>query len=176
MHNKTTNLDLCNSIENLLTYASVIPVVGAIAGVTKAMLGTIQATIALALGIFSLPFRCNSDDAKAFNDHCFSHVIHGLGNVVGGLGEAILSLTIIGGICLLSCRVQGSYDKDPYHQDKFIPYSDLIARDVAALPHDYLPRDIGYTTKPHCMSPTNFRNAIHMDTVPYLFATDDLSL
>ncbi len=160
---------ICNSTERGLSYASAIPLAGAIAGISKVILGTVQTIVALALGIFSLPFRCCSDDAKAFNNHCFSHVVHGLGNIMGGLGEAILSLTIIGGLCLLGCRLSGIYNNDPYHQDKFIPYSDLIARDVAALPQDYLPKDMDDTIEPDCMSPTSFRNRLHMDEVPYLF-------
>lgn len=157
----------CNDTEVFLSKISVVPILGAAFAAYKFIFGTIQAITALALGILSSPFRSCSDDAKAFNDHCWSHVIHGLGNMVAGLGEALLSITIIGGFIFLGMRHSGHCNNNPYHQDKYIPYSDLIARDIAALPLDYQQYDAFSTIAPaKGISPTAFRNAIGVNVVP----------
>ncbi len=155
----------CNETEIFLSKAAAIPVLGSLAGISKVLLGTTQAVAALALGILSSPFRFCHDDAKAFNDHCWTHVVHGLGNMVAGLGEALLSLTLIGGFMFHVGRKMGAYNDNPDHQDKYIPYSDLIARDVAALRSDYDATNTS-SPRPWRLSPTAFRHAIGVNAVP----------
>ena len=163
MTSSITNFnEFCNQAENRLGSAARFPIVGVVPATIKFALGIAQAITALVLGILSAPFRCCSDDAAAFNDHCWTHVVHGLGNMVGGLGEALLSVTIVGGFILGYCRYNGIYFTNPDHQDKYIPYSDLIVRDVAALPLDYIALRRATCTG----SPTAFRNAIGINVVP----------
>lgn len=150
----------CNQTERILTEWAAIPAIGVLPAVCKFTLGTIQTISALALGILSAPLRCCSDDAAAFNDHCWSHVVHGLGNIAASLVEAI---PFVGTYLFINRRI-GMHIGNPEQQDKYIPYSDLIARDMQAI-GGVAERYVYDTTAPSAISPTRFRAFIGINVV-----------
>ncbi len=151
----------CNQTECLLTEWSLPPIIGTMAAICKLALGTVQTITALMLGILSAPFRCCSENAAVFNDHCWSHVVHGLGNMAASIPEGIPILSSI----LFTHRIVGHSDNNPEHQDKYIPYADLVAHDLA-LEGGIARRYHLDTSRPSDFSPTTFRNYIGINTIP----------
>lgn len=79
----------CDRVENGLSKGAKFPFFGTIPAVIKIALGTVQLITALALGVLTLPLRFFHEDLASFNDHNWSHVKHGVGNITCGLLEAI---------------------------------------------------------------------------------------
>lgn len=79
----------CDTVEDVLTIGAVAPFIGTIPAVIKVAFGTVQLITALAFGILTLPLRCFHDNLASFNDHAWSHICHGAGNIVCGLLQAI---------------------------------------------------------------------------------------
>lgn len=144
----------CTDTERNLSVIAAIPVIGTPVAACKFALGTIQTITALVLGILSFPFRLN-DNAKAFNDHCWTHVVHGLANMAASLVEAIPILSFV----FVRIRLEGHIDghRDPAHQFKYIPYNDLVIED--RYKYRFIYKDLLYknTNNPTFFSPTHFR-------------------
>lgn len=84
--------------ERLLSYGAVIPVLGAIAGAFKMILGTIQVVGGILGMIVSAPFVWRGEGRHVFS-RAGSHTINGLANVVAGALEAIpLVGSVIAGV------------------------------------------------------------------------------
>lgn len=151
-----------NETERTLSGGAVLPFIGTGSAICKFALGTVQTITALVLGILSAPFRFCSDNAAAFNDHCWSHVVHGLGNIAASLIEAIP----FAGTFLYYQRAVGHTHDNAEHQDKYIPYPDLIARDttkpVRLLKATYKNQPL---PNPPALSPTKFRAYIQSNVV-----------
>jgi hypothetical protein len=119
------NLDNAfNKTEQFLTRAAAIPVIGTPFGAVKVVIGTLQAITALVLGIITSPLQATED--SSFNDHCWTHLRHGLGNFAAGLLEAIPLV----GTFLYYARENNvkegiEQDGSAGQRDKFMPYSSL---------------------------------------------------
>lgn len=108
-------LDLAfHKTEGFLSKMAIIPAVGTPFGAVKIMIGAGQFITALALGILTLPMQC-TDDAS-FNDHCWNHVKHGLGNISAGILESIPFVAIA------LHYLRETAKSDGY---KFMPYESL---------------------------------------------------
>lgn len=157
----------CNTTEYFLTATAAIPFIGTLFAVCKFTFGLVQTITALALGILSTPFRFCNEDAMAFNNHCWTHVVHGLGNMIASLGEAIPIL----GTILVMARLNGYYagglpGYNPEEQEKYIPYSDVIQENLSNLGGSARSRHLYYNTEePLCLSPTHFRQATGFNAI-----------
>ena len=156
---------ICNKTEDALTtVAALLPPVALV----KTALGTTQAITALVLGILSLPGRFLSDDAKAFNKHCWTHVIHGLGNVAASLVEVIPFV----GFLFLVHRGECHKEKGFFcmHRHKYIPYADVVNEDLAQAKRDFPSffTDLSSTSikNPTFLSPTQFRQVTGFNAIP----------
>ena len=127
-----------NKIERSLSRLAATPVVGTPFGLIKVLMGSGQLITSLAIGILSLPLRFTS--YYSLNDYCWSHVMHGLGNIAAGALEAIPFI----GLKLYLARKNATVmdlskdDEDfndwstlryTYHHDKIMPYESLVNRD-----------------------------------------------
>lgn len=77
-----------DKFERALSYFSCIPILGIGSGVLQAAFGIIQMVGAIAIGILFLPFVF-FNDAAVLCYHAWTHVPHGLGNILVGVLEAI---------------------------------------------------------------------------------------
>jgi hypothetical protein len=109
-----------SKIEYYLTFAAVIPILGAVPACIKAGLGTVQATSALALCLFSaVPALAGNRTAKDLFHYSWAHVQYGGENICTGVFEAIPGIAL----CLL---LHFTKPKDGLHffddQFRFLPY------------------------------------------------------
>lgn len=119
-----------NNIENVLSDIAAYPIAGTLAGSTKIALGTTQFLTALACGILlSIPAIATCD--LSLLNHSWTHMKHGLGNIVAGILEAIPLF----GTILFGLRVVKSIDPSvpvylrTGHENKWMPYSSLVEQD-----------------------------------------------
>ncbi len=119
------NIDrVMNKAETFLSQASVVGVVIPVAGVTKVAMGCIQATLALAISILSVIPAAASGN-WSITDHAWTHVKHGVGNMIAGTFEAIPLVNLF--ICYLREQQRGvKQDSNEPYGDKFMPYPSLI--------------------------------------------------
>jgi hypothetical protein len=129
-----------NNIENSLSELSPFPIIGTVMGVSKIFVGATQLLTATALAIFAL-IPAAIGDFTLLN-HSWTHIKHGLGNVVAGVIEA---LPIIQTIFYLVRMNKGASSSDAVahlrtgHENKFMPYASLIEEDwhiAGALPDE----------------------------------------
>jgi hypothetical protein len=100
MSNNVSLVGLERNITNLefnLSVAGIIPVLGAIPGITKVAFGIVQTLGALLVMILSLPF-CWSESGRAVTRRAVSHIVNGVGNIVAG---ALESIPIVGTVIVL---------------------------------------------------------------------------
>lgn len=115
--------NFCDRIEVGLTYGAVMPFLGTIPAVIKVAFGTVQLITALAHGILTLPLRFFHDDLAAFNNHSWSHVGHGAGNIVCGLFEAIPLIGSLGCLfTILRLRLNNMQDNRTMPYDNVFKY------------------------------------------------------
>jgi hypothetical protein len=156
-----------SDIEDILSIFAAAPILGTPVAACKFALGTTQTITALALGILSLPFRFCSDDAAAFNDHCWTHVVHGLGNIAASLVEAIPLLSF--GLACLRLKGRPDNTPDPEHQAKYIPYTDVVKADISQQQRGTFLSYTNYlytnTRDPAFLSPTHFRQATGFNAI-----------
>ena len=81
-----------SEIEYKLSRGASFPIVGTIPAVAKIALGIIQASIALLFTFFSAPFALCSQKARTFCKRSATHIVHGGGNILDGILEAIPGL------------------------------------------------------------------------------------
>ena len=128
-----------NKTERFLSKCAALPVLGTpFAAIKVLILSPGQLITGFALGILSIPLRCTNH--CNLNDYCWSHVKHGLGNIVAGTFEAIPLIGL--GIHMVRKKRAVhdlSVSDDDYdsthtcyfsnHEDKFMPYQSLVKRD-----------------------------------------------
>lgn len=125
------NLDrMVNDGENWISEVAVYPLVGTLPGLAKVAIGVIQLISALAYGIlFLIPAIVTQDGTRL--KHSWTHIKHGLGNIVAGSFEAI---PLIGSLMYYVRDVMDNTEKDDVwieteHERKFMPYDSLIYED-----------------------------------------------
>jgi hypothetical protein len=120
-----------NDIENMLSNVSAYPIIGTTAGCTKIIMGALQTLTALACGILVAIPSAIVRNGSALK-YSWTHMKHGIGNMVAGAVEAIpVVQTIVYGI-RYSAQVRQSdagVHLDTGHQFKFMPYSSLVEKD-----------------------------------------------
>ena len=95
-------------------------------------MGTAQVIIGLAAGILTIPLKCMNN--TELNDHCWTHLAHGLGNIVSGATEVISILGTILFIIRLSMSHQQFADGQ---SDKFMPYYSCTFNGLLKQPFPY---------------------------------------
>lgn len=121
----------CNNIENELSYFAAYPIVGTIAGASKAFLGAFQAITALAVTILSIVPSIFAQDGSLVK-YTISHIKHGVGNMMAGTLEAI---PLFGTLLYLFRLAGKAHSSDVEvkvfsgHADKFMSYDSLVDED-----------------------------------------------
>lgn len=116
-----------NRLENFLSNVSPYPIVGTLAGSIKIILGAAQFTIAMIAVIvtgIAYIFTRNFGHVK----YTFSHVTHGLGNIMAGFLELIPGIqTIFYKIRIARQTAADGLPQHLYsgHETKWMPYSSL---------------------------------------------------
>lgn len=113
--------------ERFLGKVAAIPVLGTPFGALKVAMGIAQCISALALGILTLSFQCTQ--YSSVNDYCWSHVVHGMGNILAGIFEAIPLLGTV--IASHRCRAYPPriHGVTCSQTEKYMPYQSLVNRD-----------------------------------------------
>lgn len=118
-----------DSIENTLSNIAAFPVAGTLAGSTIAILGIIQTTTAIAVGILIFIPSVQSENWTLVH-YSWTHIKHGLGNIVGGVFSAI---PIVGTAMYFYRQMPKNSVSQVYinsgHEHKFMPYASLIEQD-----------------------------------------------
>lgn len=122
-----------NNIENNLSKIAAIPLVGTLAGGAKVCLGAAQSFTALAITIITAIPASRTGDWST-TSYAWSHVKHGLGNIIAGTLEAI---PVVGSILWVyrdnasHFEAKGRFYISTGHADKFMPYESLVKRDLS---------------------------------------------
>lgn len=126
-----------NDIENILSFAAVNPIIGTLAGGAKVCLGVAQSFTALAIFIItSIPAAYTGNWSTS--NYAWSHVKHGLGNIVTGTLESIPLVGTFLGLLRLQRTIISSFEgfegdtrefTSTGHANKFMPYESLVERD-----------------------------------------------
>lgn len=118
--------------ENKLSYIGGFPVIGTVAGVVKISMGLIQTIGGLSAGIFlSISAACQKNKDWTLALYAWTHVKHGLGNIIAGTLEAIPFVGLI--MNVIRVHRSNSISKQVVYirtnQDhKFMPYLSLEAQ------------------------------------------------
>jgi hypothetical protein len=132
-----TKIDhVINETERALSIVAFCPVIGTVAGLSKALMGVAQLIVGVVGGIFTLPARCMNN--PQLNDRFWTHTKHGAANIVAGVLEAIPFLGTYIYINRTS-KHEGS-TLDAYvktgHLDKYMPYESLLEADLEIAGYD----------------------------------------
>lgn len=79
---------IADTIENILTTSAIVPILGAVPALLKIIFGIIQALCAL-LTLVALTFFIPFEPVRELWFHAFRHIVHGLGNMMLGVAQAI---------------------------------------------------------------------------------------
>jgi hypothetical protein len=123
-------IDRClNEVENACSTVAAIPVVGIVAGGFHAMMGLTQllaGSCGCLLNLMSAPITKDWSLAS----YSWHHMKHGAGNIVSGAFEAI---PLVGTGMFFwrqkQAAVSGRVYISTHHENKWMPYSSLVARD-----------------------------------------------
>lgn len=118
-----------NHAEGALIFYSAIPVVGILSGLVRAtVVGTTQTVIALAVVVFSAFAILFKYDKQALCKRAASHLVHGIGNIVGGCLEAIPFVGTLGFLIRFGCCC---FRKGSSGSAHFLAYASLIQEEHA---------------------------------------------
>lgn len=121
-----------DTLERAGSTAAVVPVVGTVTGALKVAGGAVQVTAAVACAILLIiPLAIMGEEGAvdSLMDHCWTHIKHGMGNILAGTLEAIPLVGTIGYIWRNS--LYASTINTPYSQlEKFMPYQSLVWHDA----------------------------------------------
>lgn len=123
---------LYNEVENTLSKLSVYPVIGTVAGVGKILMGLIQTIKFLAINIFLFIASCIISCYSRSNIHAgadWTHVKHGLGNVIAGIFESIpIVQSLFFALRKLKAYRLNEIEREMYvgQEMKFMYYSKLV--------------------------------------------------
>jgi hypothetical protein len=131
-----------NTIENVLSIASAVPVIGIIPGLAKVTLGIGQLGIATGATVIASICQKYTKDKKVREisshvlEHSVDHIKHGAGNMLAGLTEGLPFI----GTAVLIARIVRSFDSSKMgafgtwvqygDKFKFCPYHNLIVQDA----------------------------------------------
>lgn len=122
-----------NNIENTLTDISPYPVAGTLAGGAKILMGAVQTLTALACGILTVVPAAISKDWSPVK-HSWTHIKHGLGNIVAGTIEALPLVQTVFFFVRQARQLNGSGLQiylHTGHERKFMPYTSLVEVDFS---------------------------------------------
>lgn len=118
----------CDSFERKTTEAALIPLVGTVAGALKVVGGAVQVISAIACAILLFIPALARGELGTLMGHSWTHLKHGLGNILAGTIEAI---PLVGSVAaFLKCRYRTSQEGFAYAEmGKYMPYQSLIEED-----------------------------------------------
>lgn len=127
--------------ERTLTNAAETPFIGIIPGAAKVGMGTIQTAAAVAcLIIFAIPAVAGHQFSRLAERYAWSHIKHGLGNIVAGGLEAIPGMGYSGIFLRQLIQMRAPrFCFDTRQNDKFIPYTTIfpVTGEFGGLDDDY---------------------------------------
>lgn len=113
-----------NNFERTLSTWAATPVIGTIPAAIKVAFGTVQAIVALACAVFEFVPAAVSGNWD-FEDYYWSHVEHGIGNMVAGAFEAIPFVGLAIYCYKELSRPKHAVDVLTGQEDKWMPYTSL---------------------------------------------------
>ncbi len=113
-----------NHTEGTLIFYSAIPIFGTLTGLMRAtIVGAVQTVAALAIVIFSAFAILFKYEKQALCKRAACHIVHGIGNMVGGCIEAIPFIGTLSVVVRFGCCCFGKGSSGSAH---FLGYASLI--------------------------------------------------
>jgi hypothetical protein len=139
-----------NETERALSIVGIVPVIGTVAGLSKALIGVAQLIVGVVGGIFTSTCMDNSKLTERF----WTHAHHGAANIAAGLLEAIpLVGSYIGIKRFNPCGGSREIYVSTGHEDKWMPYQSLLDRDLSI-------EGLGFSEQEFKVAEDNFKNII----------------
>lgn len=117
-----------NKWENDLSTISAFPVAGTLAGGAKILMGLTQTITAVVSGIFLIIPSLATGDLSPLS-YAWTHITHGLGNMVAGTFEAIPIIATAIYFMRQISNDSTTIHITSLHANKFMPYPSLVERD-----------------------------------------------
>lgn len=130
-----------DTLERAGSTVAIVPGAGAVAGAFKIVIGLIQITTAVACAILLFIPAAAMGEEGSLMEYCWTHIKHGVGNILAGLLEAI---PLLGTAIAIQRDMDSrwSTERTPSEAGKFMPYQSLIdddqQNDLRNMPNDGL--------------------------------------